>query len=150
MDADQRSTCRSGRLPQLDHIPDCRLDLLQGKGPTSPDEELNYGFLKGDGIDSVLEVSVRSVGFKSGPGENPDIFFFMRVHYRFVRTGDEKEIFSKEIYWISDKSVKLAEYVDNDSRFLQEEINRSCEEISERIVGRLRWEHYYSAALLSQ
>ncbi len=121
-------------------LTDCRPDLLQGKGPTFPDEELNYGFLKGDGIDSVLEVIVRSVGFKSNPGRNPYIRFFITVHYRFVRTGDEKEIFSKEIYWISDKSVKLADYVDNDSRLLQEEINRSCEEISEKIAKKLLYE----------
>jgi hypothetical protein len=121
-------------------LTDCRLDLLQGKGPTYPDEELNYRFLKGDGIDSVLEVSVRSVGFKSGPGGNPNIFFFMTVHYRLVRTGDEEEVFSKDFYWFSDKYLKLADYVDNDSRLLQEEINRSCEKISERIAKRLLYE----------
>ncbi len=121
-------------------LTDCRLDLLQGKGPTYPDEELDYRFIKGDGIDSVFEVSVRSVGFKSGPGENPDIFFFMTVHYRLVQTGDEEEVFSKDLYWISDKSLKLADYVDNDSRLLQEEINRSCEKISERIAERLLYE----------
>jgi hypothetical protein len=120
---------------------DCRLDLLNGKGPHDPDEELNYRFLERDGIDHVLEVSVRSVGFKSGPGGNPDIFFFMTVHTRFVGAGDEEEVFSKDLHWVSDKSFKLADYVDNNSRLLQEEIDRSCEEISERIAGRLNWEH---------
>jgi hypothetical protein len=122
-------------------LTDCRLDPLQGKGPTYPDEELDYSILKGDGIDSVLEVSVRNVGFKSGPGENPNIFFFMTVHYRLLRAGDEEEVFSNDLYWISDKSHKLADYVDNDSRLLRKEIDRSCEEISERFVGKLRWEH---------
>lgn len=121
-------------------LTDCGFDLLKGEGPTSPDEELNYSFLKRDGIDSVLEVSVRSVGFKSGIGRNPNIFFFITVHYRFVRTGDEKEIFSKNFTWSSPKFLKLADYVDNDSRLLREEIDRSCEEISERIVGRLLYE----------
>ncbi len=121
-------------------LTDCGFDLLKGEGPTSPDEELNYSFLKRDGIDSVLEVSVRSVGFKSGIGRNPNIFFFITVHYRFVRTGDEKEIFSKNFTWSSPKFLKLADYVDNDSRLLQEEIDRSCEEISERIAGRLLYE----------
>jgi hypothetical protein len=122
-------------------LTDCRLDLLQGEGPTYPDEELEYSFLKGDGIDSVLEISVRSVGFKSGPGGNPNIFFFMTVHYRLLRAGDEEEVFSKDLYWISNKSHKLADYLDNDSRLLRKEIDRSCEEISERFVGKLRWEH---------
>jgi len=121
-------------------LTDCRLDLLQGKGAHDPDEEPNYRFLEGDGIDHVLEVSVRSVGFKSGPGENPNIFFFMTVHCRFVRAGDEEEVFSKDIHWASDKSFKLADYVDNDSRLLQEEIDRSCEEISAKIAGRLLYE----------
>jgi hypothetical protein len=97
--------------------------------------------LKGDRIDSVLEVSVSSVGFKSGPGTNPDIFFFMTVHYRFARTGEEKEIFSKDFYWFSDKYLKLADYLDDDSQLLREEFDRSCEEISEKIVERLRWEY---------
>ncbi len=121
-------------------LTDCRLDLLQGKGAHDPDEEPNYRFLERDGIDHVLEVSVRSVGFKSGPGENPNIFFFMTVHCRFVRAGDEEEVFSKDLHWASDKSFKLADYVDNDSRLLQEEIDRSCEEISAKIAGRLLYE----------
>lgn len=121
-------------------LTDCRLDLLQGKGAHDPDEEPNYRFLERDGIDYVLEASVRSVGFKSGPGENPNIFFFMTVHCRFVRAGDEEEVFSKDIHWASDKSFKLADYVDNDSRLLQEEIDRSCEEISAKIAGRLLYE----------
>jgi hypothetical protein len=118
-------------------LTDCRLDLLKGSGPHDPDEEPNYRFLERDGIDHVLEVSVRNVGFKSGRGENPDIFFFMTVHCRFVRAGDKEEVFSKDLHWISDKSFKLADYVDNGSRLLQEEIDRSCEEISESIAGRL-------------
>jgi hypothetical protein len=116
---------------------DCRFDLLKGKGPHDPDEEPNYRFLRGDGIDYVLEVSVRSVGFKAGPGGNPNIFFFMTVHCRFVGAGEEEEVFSKDLHWVSDKSLKLADYVDNDSRLLQQEIDRSCEEISARIAGRL-------------
>jgi len=121
-------------------LTDCRLDLLQGKGAHDPDKEPNYRFFERDGIDHVLEVSVRSVGFKSGPGENPNIFFFMTVHCRFVRAGDEEEVFSKDLHWASDKSFKLADYVDNDSRLLQEEIDRSCEEISAKIAGRLLYE----------
>lgn len=121
-------------------LTDCRLDLLQGKGAHDPDKEPNYRFFERDGIDYVLEASVRSVGFKSGPGENPNIFFFMTVHCRFVRAGDEEEVFSKDLHWASDKSFKLADYVDNDSRLLQEEIDRSCEEISAKIAGRLLYE----------
>jgi len=121
-------------------LTDCRLDLLQGKGAHDPDKEPNYRFFERDGIDYVLEASVRSVGFKSGPGENPNIFFFMTVHCRFVRAGDEEEVFSKDLHWASDKSFKLADYVDNDSRLLQEQIDRSCEEISAKIAGRLLYE----------
>jgi hypothetical protein len=121
-------------------LTDCDFDLLKGQGPTSPDEELNYSFLKRDGIDSVLEVSVRSVGFKSGPGGNPNVFLFLTVHYRFLRAGDEEEVFSKDLYWISDKYLKLADYVDNDSRLLREEFDRACEEISAKIAGRLLYE----------
>jgi len=119
------------------HLTDCGLDLLKGKGPHYPDEELNYIFLKGDGIDYVLEVSVRSVGFKSGRGGNPNIFFFMRVHTRFLRVGDEEEIFSKDFLWQSDEALKLADYVDNDSRLLRKEFDRACREASEKITLRL-------------
>jgi len=121
-------------------LTDCRLDFLKGKAPHDLDEEPNYRFLERDGIDHVLEVSVRSVGFKSGPGRNPNIFFFMTVHYRLVRTGDEEEVYSKDFYWITDKYLKLADYVDNDSRLLREEFDRSCEEISERIAKKLLYE----------
>ena len=122
-------------------LTDCDFDFLKGRDLTSPDEELNYRFLKGDGIEYVLEVSVKNVGFKTGPGGNPKIFFFMTVHYRFVRTGDEEEVFSKDFYWFSDKYLKLADYVDNDSRLLREEFDHGCREASEKIVKRLRWEY---------
>jgi hypothetical protein len=115
-------------------LTDCDFDLLKGQGPHDPDEEPNYRFLKGDGIDSVLEVGVKSVGFKTGPGGNPNVFLFLIVHYRFVRTGDEEEVFSKDLYWISDKYLKLADYVDNDSRLLREEFERACRKATEKIV----------------
>jgi len=115
----------------------CGLDLLKGKGPSYPDEELNYRFLKGEGIDYVLEVSVKSVGFKSGIGRNPNIFFFLTVHTRFVRAGDEEEVFSKDLYLISDKSHKLADYVGNDAQMLRQEFDHACKEASETITNRL-------------
>jgi hypothetical protein len=121
-------------------LTDCDFDLLKGQGPTSPDEELNYRFLKGDGIEYVLEVSVKNVGFKTGPGGNPKIFFFLTVHYRFVRTGDEEEVFSKDFYWFSDKYLKLADYVDNNSRLLREEFDHACREASEKIAKKLLYE----------
>jgi len=117
-------------------LTDCDLELLKGEGPSSPDEELNYSFLKGDGIDSVLEVSVRSVGFKSGPGRNPKIIFFITVYYRFIRIRDEKEIFSKEFTWFSHKYPRLADYVEDDSRLLREEFDLGCRVASEIIVKR--------------
>ena len=117
-------------------LTDCDLELLKGEGPSSPDEELNYSFLKGDGIDSVLEVSVRSVGFKSGPGKNPKIIFFITVYYRFIRIGVEKEIFSKKFTWFSHSYPRLADYADDDSRLLREEFDLGCRVASEIIVKR--------------
>ena len=61
----------------------------------------------------------------------------MTVHCRFVRVDDEEEVFSKDFHWVSYKSFKLADYVEHDSRLLQEEIDRACEETSERIAGKL-------------
>ena len=118
----------------------CGFDLLRGEGPTSPDEELSYSHLEGKGIDYVLEVSVRSVGFKSGIGSNPNILFSIKVQTRFVRAGDEEEVFSKDLHLVSVRFHKLDDYIDNDSRLLLEEIDRMCEEMSKRIVERLRWE----------
>jgi hypothetical protein len=121
-------------------LTDCDIDLLDKQGPTSPGEESNYSFLKEDGIDSVLEVSVKNIGFASGPGRNPDIYFFMLVHARHLQVGGEEDNFSEDFYWRNDKYLKFADYVDNGSRLLQEEIDRSCEEISERIAKRLLYE----------
>ncbi len=118
-------------------LTDCDLELLNGKGPSSPDEERNYSFLKGDGIDFVLEVSVRSVGFKSGPGRNPKIISFLTVYYRFIRIGDEKEIFSKEFTWFSHSYPRLADYADDDSRLLREEFDLGCRVASEMITKNL-------------
>jgi hypothetical protein len=59
------------------------------------------------------------------------------AHARFLRAGEEEEIFSKDFFWQSDESLKLADYVDNDSRLLREEFDRACREASEKISQRV-------------
>ena len=73
-------------------LTDCRLDLLNGNGPHDPDEEPNYRFLERDGIEHVLEVSVRSVGFMTDPVKIPGKDFFLVINsYKSTVHCHEKE-----------------------------------------------------------
>jgi hypothetical protein len=102
----------------------------------------NFSPLKEEGIDTVLELNVKSGGFKEGKGKNPSIAFFMKVHTRLIRTMDGKEIYSREFEY---KSLKRnsADWLNSDAQLLREEIDNCFEELPRQVVEGLFGEKFH-------
>jgi hypothetical protein len=54
-------------------LSDYGFGLLDRQGPISPDQKPDYKILKEQGIDTVLEVGVKRLGFEGGKGNNPSM-----------------------------------------------------------------------------
>jgi hypothetical protein len=66
-----------------------RILPLPESGPDAPDNVADYREFAGAGVDSVMEVSVLSVGFKGERwGRNPPLSVFLQVRVRRYRTMD--------------------------------------------------------------
>jgi hypothetical protein len=96
----------------------------------------DFVLLKEKGIDTILELNVKSGGFKEGRGENPIISFFMKVHTKLIRTTDGKEIYSREFEYKSAKH-NSADWLDMEARLLQEEIDHCFNDLPRQIVEEL-------------
>lgn len=108
-------------------------NLLEGQGPASHKEKINYSFLKEKGIDTVFEVSVKSIGFEGGKGEDPLIALFMTVSTRLIRVKDGTEIYSGAFEYKS-KARKFTTWADDSARLLREEFERCYKDLATRIV----------------
>lgn len=93
----------------------------------------NFSPLKEKGIDTVLELNVKTGGFKEGKGKNPVIAFFTKVHTRLIRTMDGKQIYSREFEYESSKH-NSADWLDSEGRLLREEIDNCFRELPRQIV----------------
>jgi len=125
----------AGVFKNSSELPDSTFVLLdQGNFIISP--PYDFSFLNEGGIDTVLELTVKSGGFKEGRGKNPLIALFMKVHARLIRTTDGKEVYSREFEYKSSKH-SVAEWCDMDARLLRDEIDHCFKELPEQIVEEL-------------
>lgn len=98
--------------------------------------QYDFSLLREKGINTILELNVKSGGFKEGRGKNPLIALFMKVHTRLIRTTDGGEIYSREFEYKS-PARSSADWLDTDGRLLQEEIDTCFKELPSQIVEEL-------------
>ena len=98
--------------------------------------QYDFSLLREKGINTILELNVKSGGFKEGRGKNPLIALFMKVHTRLIRTTDGGEIYSREFEYKSPVRSS-ADWLDTDGRLLQEEIDNCFKELPSQIVEEL-------------
>jgi hypothetical protein len=67
---------------------------LDERGPSSPDQEVDYAPVSDQGIATVLEISVLDVGLVSSSGIYPNFMFFMSLQTRLIRTADGEEVYN--------------------------------------------------------
>lgn len=110
--------------------------VLEEQGPVTPDEEINYCSLSGNGIDTVLEISVLNFGLKGSMGINPPIEFFMNLRLKLIRTIDGEMVYVTTMRY-EGKKLKFADWSANNAQSFREEFNLSYLNLSERIVDKL-------------
>jgi hypothetical protein len=98
--------------------------------------EYDFSSLREKGINTILELNVKSGGFKEGKGKNPLIALFMKVHTSLIRTTDGEEIYSREFEYKSQK-YNFADWLDTDGRLLLLEIDNCFKELPSQIVEEL-------------
>lgn len=70
---------------------------LDERGPSSPDEEVDYSPVADEGIATILEISVLDVGLFSNSKIHPNLMFFMSVQTRLIRTVDGEEVYAATV-----------------------------------------------------
>jgi len=84
----QETMWRQVHEAAMDHTA-YRILPLPGSGPDAPDNVADYRGFASAGVDSVMEVSVLSAGFKGERwGRNPPLSVFLQVRVRRYRTMD--------------------------------------------------------------
>jgi hypothetical protein len=115
-------------------LTDYQISLVEGQGPAREDERPLYRSLSGQDVDTVIEVSVKSLGFRGGEGADPSTSFFMDVSVRVVRTADGTEIYSGESSHESG-SRRVSDWVSRDgAALLGQEFEAACSALSKLII----------------
>ena len=96
----------------------------------------NFNLLRERGIDTILELNVKSGGFKEGKGKNPLIVFFMKVDTTLIRKMDGEEIYSKEFEYKSSRHHST-DWLDVDAQMFRDEIDNCFNELPRQIVEEL-------------
>lgn len=117
-------------------LSDYGFGLLDRQGPVSPDQKPDYKILKEQGIDTVLEVSVKGLGFEGGKGNNPSISFFMNVQIRLLSLIDRTEVFVHEFKYTSPPRP-FTHWSYNNGQRLREEFDLCYGTLSEKITDEL-------------
>jgi hypothetical protein len=107
-----------------------RLVPFDMQGRDAPGKEVDYRFLIGEGIDTVLEISVTAFGMK---GKNPPLYFFMTLHTRLVKTSGSTVLYTQDLRCRS-ASWTLSEWVADDAKLFREEFNFCYQDLAERVV----------------
>ena len=120
--------------------------LIEEGGPKTPDEKINYEYFKGEGIDTVIELAVLSIGFEGKGGEDPDLLLLVDVRTRVVRISDATVIYENKIEYRSPKR-KFTEWIKDEGRPFIEELGTSYNSISEKIIEELFLNYDFSGWL---
>ncbi len=108
--------------------------LLTEEGPTEPGEEITYRAMRSEGVDTILEVSVQSVGFEGKGGINPPLAFSMTAHVRLIEVGDGTVHYDRAFPYNTD----VQPYTEWTMKVeLRDAWNRGNESLAEEIVEAL-------------
>ncbi len=109
--------------------------LLNNLGPTILGEEISYQPLKSDGIDTILELTVETVGWtgKDFDAISPPVSLFMTARTRLIRVSDDR-VLSSHIDRYKGIERSLSDW---DDQVFREEIDYASQWLGERIVARV-------------
>jgi hypothetical protein len=103
-------------------------------GPAASDCVVDYRGLAAEGIDSVVEVAVLSVGFQGRQwGSRPPLSAFLNVRVRRYRTEDGTMVEEKEFPYRSGERL-FSEWMADGAALLEEEFEAGYGDLAERIA----------------
>lgn len=108
--------------------------LVPKVGPQQWGEKVDLSSLRAEGIDTVLEVSVVSVGLWEIAGYyNAPFQFQMNVHTYLTRTMD-RNVLWEHLWSCQGRGYKFIEWGADDARLLREEIDHCFDTLAHNIV----------------
>ena len=116
-------------LEQTRHL----LVVLSDQGPTALDEKISYRAPASQAIDTVLEVSVLSLGLTGEWAVNQPLAVFMTARSRLIRISDGAELYALPLEYSSGTRT-FTEWAANNAQPFREELDRAYQNIAERIV----------------
>ncbi len=109
---------------------------LDQEGPTKRDSMVSYQRLKEDDLDTILEVSVVSIGLKSTSAFHPEFSVFMVVKADLLRIEDETLLYRTTLTHTS-QSLPYEEWASNNVYAFQRALNDGYRNLAEQIVATL-------------
>jgi hypothetical protein len=107
-------------------------------GPKFLDEEITYDLLKGKGVDTVFEISVRKFGlWREKDAIDPPLSLFMTVSIRLIRVKDDAVLSDRTFRYESREKRKFTKWAKNGAQLFRDELDRCFGSLAERIVAEL-------------
>lgn len=112
------------------------LVLLTDPSPTTRDEEISYSSLTREGIDTVLEVSVPTLGLAGKWGVNPPLVLVMAVRTRLISVVDDAVLYDSTLEY-GGRKLTFTEWAVDEARPFREELGHAYQSLAEKIVEEL-------------
>lgn len=107
--------------------------VLAEFGPSSPDEHATYGSPTTQGVDSILEISMLTIGLEGDWDVNPPLALAITGRTRLVRVQDGSEVHATKLEYRSGMRI-FTEWAANEAQLFREEIDRALDCLAEEIV----------------
>lgn len=130
-----QETIRDRVLEEAEDASGCTVLAVPDAGPTATDCVVDYGGLAAKGVDSVVELSVLSVGFKGEKwGKRPPLSVFLMVRARRYRTEDGRMLEEKELSYRSPER-QFSAWMEDGAVHMEEAFETGYGELAEKIAG---------------
>jgi hypothetical protein len=106
---------------------------LDERGPSSPDEEVDYSHVADKGIDTVLEISVLDVGLVGSGKTYPNLVFFMSLQTRLIRAVDGEEVYTTIVPYYGEMHTYSLWAADN-AKLFRAALSTGSEKLSGEVV----------------
>jgi hypothetical protein len=113
---------------------------LDTPGPGQPRENVDYAGLENAAIGSILEVTVREVGFDTPPRgipfdqKDPPLHLVVKIDVKLLRLADRKILYNPTNLTVGSKSFRRIEWEANDSRNFFEQLDLATTMLAEKIT----------------
>jgi hypothetical protein len=109
---------------------------IEEKRPKTTNEILNYRHFKEKGIDTVIELSVLSIGFEGAGGKDPLLTLLIDSRTRVLSVSDGAILYENMLEYRSAKRT-FSEWISTEGKLFSEEIDKGYGTLTDKIVEEL-------------